>query len=96
MAQIDPAPAYEAHDSAFHSSPAKRELLRDERPESRFLDQVEQVVAVQKERTGTRFTEFDIFRHGKSESRTKEQNRVADRADTQPSRSRTKHCSSKS
>lgn len=62
MADSDPLPVYELHDSA--ALPAGQELLREEKPSSRSVDQIEQVVAAHKEPTGTRFTEFDLFRHG--------------------------------
>lgn len=65
MADTDPLPVYKSHDSAC--LPAKQELLRDEQPSSRSVDPLEQVVAVHKDPTGTRFTEFDIFRHAITE-----------------------------
>lgn len=65
MAQTDTLPVYEPDDSAALSNSTTRELLRDQRPESRVVDQLEQAVEAQKVRTGTRFTGFDIFRHGR-------------------------------
>lgn len=66
MAQIDPLPLYQPEDdSAVLSTSTERELLRDEKAESRSVDQLERAAQAQRVEPGTRFTEFDIFRHGR-------------------------------
>ncbi|POS73792.1 hypothetical protein DHEL01_v207809 [Diaporthe helianthi] len=63
MAQIDPLPPYEPDDPTVVPTSTKRELMRNDTPESRFVDQVGQAVEDHEDRPTMRFTEFDIFRH---------------------------------
>ncbi|KAG8169592.1 hypothetical protein KVR01_000337 [Diaporthe batatas] len=55
--------AHEPDDSAAPSTSTKRELLQVDKPENRFVDRPEQATEAQKSRTGTQFTECNIFRH---------------------------------
>lgn len=92
-ADFEPLPVYEPHSSA--ALPTTQESSRDERSQS--LEQVKKVVGIQKEPTGMRFTECDIFRHGKRQPRVLANKiGVADSISVQQSQTGTKHYSSKS